>query len=314
LERCNTAYQAAQKSFNEATQKALNATAQAPQQRNPRKRSLYNSEQDITTDKPKKKLKGEVVQQDLQPHGVRNLSQYSGSEARTAFVVNLPFSVDEQELKQMFSKFGEVKEVRLVRDAGSQKSKGFAYVEFLSEESATASLALDKSDLKGRRLKVSISSPPSSKLVRDYSDKLTLFVSNLPTSTTKEELEDIFKSAGAIKDVRIVRDKKDNSPKGFAYVEFADEESLNSALTLSREIQGVPLSVARSAPPAKLHQQRTPFAYHDAGYQVVSKTEVKGPSSTPRSRASLMPRALRPTQSPQKPMSNDEFRKQLLGK
>jgi len=106
-------------------------------------------------------------------------STWSESESRTAFVVNLPFSVDEKELGELFSKvylsspmdistkgfillcvqFGKVVEVRFP----GKKRKGYAYVEFENETSAQASLELDQSDFKGRRLKVSISSPPEPK-------------------------------------------------------------------------------------------------------------------------------------------------------
>ncbi|RCH84070.1 hypothetical protein CU098_007473 [Rhizopus stolonifer] len=61
-------------------------------------------------------------------------------------------------------------------------------------------------------------------------NKYILFVGNLPFTTTKEDLEKHFESAGTIKSVRLLTDKATGKPKGFAFMEFENSKDLNKAL------------------------------------------------------------------------------------
>ena len=71
------------------------------------------------------------------------------------YVGNLPFSADEDELRELFSKQGEVESVRIITDAYYGRSKGFGFVEMASEEEASAAIeALNGADMGGRALKV----------------------------------------------------------------------------------------------------------------------------------------------------------------
>ncbi|KAL5970650.1 Squamou cell carcinoma antigen recognized by T-cell 3 [Taenia solium] len=64
-------------------------------------------------------------------------------------------------------------------------------------------------------------------------DDQTVFVSNLPFSTTEDELKSIFVKCGELVSIRLVRDYAGKS-KGFGYVEFADASSVPAALELDR--------------------------------------------------------------------------------
>lgn len=71
------------------------------------------------------------------------------------YVRNLPYSATEDELEQFFSKSGQVSQVHLVLDKQTKRSKGFAFVQFSSPESAKRALEeLDHSIFQGRLLHV----------------------------------------------------------------------------------------------------------------------------------------------------------------
>lgn len=53
-------------------------------------------------------------------------------EKNKLFVKGLPFSIKESDLKELFGKFGDLKDVRLVTFRNGH-SKGIAYVEFEDE-------------------------------------------------------------------------------------------------------------------------------------------------------------------------------------
>ncbi|XP_050292584.1 multiple RNA-binding domain-containing protein 1 [Quercus robur] len=76
-------------------------------------------------------------------------------ETGRLFVRNLPYTANEEELEEHFSKFGDVSQVHIVIDKDTKRSKGIAYVRYAVAESAMRALEeLDNSDFQGRLLHV----------------------------------------------------------------------------------------------------------------------------------------------------------------
>ena len=76
------------------------------------------------------------------------------------YVGNLAYSVTEDDLKEAFSRFGEVSEVTLITDKFSGQSKGFGFVEMSNNSEADAAIkALNETPLKGRNIKVNQAKP-----------------------------------------------------------------------------------------------------------------------------------------------------------
>ncbi len=76
------------------------------------------------------------------------------------FVGNLANDVSEQELSDLFGKYGKVHEVKIIRDLFSQQSKGFGFVEMPSNSEAQAAMKeLNTFDLKGKKLTVNEARP-----------------------------------------------------------------------------------------------------------------------------------------------------------
>lgn len=75
--------------------------------------------------------------------------------AKRVFVGNLPFTATEDQLRDLFSKHGEVVSASIVTDKFTNRSRGFAFVEMAADEAATAAIAaLNGYDLDGRPLTV----------------------------------------------------------------------------------------------------------------------------------------------------------------
>jgi len=76
------------------------------------------------------------------------------------FVGNLPFSVTQDSLSELFSQYGEVVDVKLITDRMSGRSKGFGFVEYSTEDAANQAVAaMDGHDMEGRPLAVKIAKP-----------------------------------------------------------------------------------------------------------------------------------------------------------
>lgn len=84
--------------------------------------------------------------------------------AKKLFIGNLSFNISEEQLKDMFSPYGSITNLNIVKDKFSGRSKGFAFVEFTTEEEAAAALAgLDGSEHDGRNIGVKEALPRTDK-------------------------------------------------------------------------------------------------------------------------------------------------------
>ena len=75
------------------------------------------------------------------------------------YVGNLPFSVDEEAFKALFTAFNP-SEVTLIKDKFSGRPKGFGFVTIDDDEAAKKAIAeMNGKDVEGRELKVSEARP-----------------------------------------------------------------------------------------------------------------------------------------------------------
>ena len=76
------------------------------------------------------------------------------------YVGNLPYDVNEDELRQQFSAFGTVSDVSIPKDKDSGRSKGFGFVEMPTQAEAEAGIAaMNGKPYKDRTLTVSEARP-----------------------------------------------------------------------------------------------------------------------------------------------------------
>ena len=79
------------------------------------------------------------------------------------YVGNLSYSVTNEKLKELFSNYGEVRQVNII------EGRGYGFVEMSSpSEAEKAKEALNGSDFEERTLKVDEARPPRSREGRDY--------------------------------------------------------------------------------------------------------------------------------------------------
>jgi cold-inducible RNA-binding protein len=76
------------------------------------------------------------------------------------YVGNLASDVTNEDLSNLFSQYGQVKEAKVIRDMFSQESRGFGFVEMPGEaEAQNAIKELNTKELKGKNLVVNEARP-----------------------------------------------------------------------------------------------------------------------------------------------------------
>ncbi len=77
------------------------------------------------------------------------------------YVGNLPYSVDDASLADLFAPHGTVQSATIIIDKFANRSKGFGFVEMSSDDEAQAAIdALNETEVDGRKVVVNIARPP----------------------------------------------------------------------------------------------------------------------------------------------------------
>lgn len=172
------------------------------------------------------------------------------NELNTIMVSNLDFNLTEDQLREIFSQFGDIVDIRLARNYKG-KSKGMVFIEFSCIKSVKEALKNDRMIIESRPAFINEYGKRHGLQYSTSRENHKLFISNLTANVTADQLRELFGKYGKLRDVRLVT-RRDGSPKGVAYVEFVDEDNARRAL----EANGIVLdeqeiSVAISDPPIK---------------------------------------------------------------
>lgn len=77
------------------------------------------------------------------------------------YVGNLPYTVNSDELRKLFSEYGEIIDAIVIVDRATGRSKGFGFVEFATDEMADAAIkAMQDKEIEGRKIVVNVARPP----------------------------------------------------------------------------------------------------------------------------------------------------------
>lgn len=185
------------------------------------------------------------------------------NDKRTIFVNNLPYDITKEQIKEMFVKYGEILDVRVIYNPKTNKPRGYCYVEFNDEDSTVKCLNDVKDNpimLLGRKIIIG-QSVSISKLRNKV--EYVVHVTNLSFKLNEEELIMFFEKECNIerKDivkVVICRDKeKKSKSKGYGFVQFSSIEMMNEAVKGNgKMLKGRSIVVKESNRPITMQQHK----------------------------------------------------------
>lgn len=83
------------------------------------------------------------------------------------YVGNLPFTISDSDLEDLFGEYGEVERAKVITDRETQRSRGFGFVTMPNDsEGQEAVDSLNDSDFNGRNLRVNEARPRESRPAR----------------------------------------------------------------------------------------------------------------------------------------------------
>jgi len=174
------------------------------------------------------------------------------TEERTVFVGNLPSSTKKEVLKTLTTLFSQVGKVEAVKFRSAARtdfntSKNVA-VRMSTVEEAQSACSLNNKQVEDSTIRVVMALKDKS-----HDNRRAIFLGNLDSKTQEEDIRKLFSKCGEVDNMRLVKDANTGIGKGFAYVNFVSEDSVELAIRLnSHEVHGKKVRVARSVKKAKV--------------------------------------------------------------
>ncbi|XP_071744894.1 CUGBP Elav-like family member 1 isoform X3 [Lepeophtheirus salmonis] len=142
------------------------------------------------------------------------------------FVGQVPRSMNENDLKNMFEEFGPVHQINVLRDKVTGQSKGCCFVTFYSRKSALdAQNALHNiKTLDGMHHPIQMKPADT-----ENRNERKLFIGMVSKKYNEEDIKNMFKSYGTIEECTVLRDTSGIS-KGCAFVTFSNRPCALTAI------------------------------------------------------------------------------------
>ena len=157
-------------------------------------------------------------------------------EQRKKLMINyLPRSVDVNQLKAMFEKFGAVANAHIVKNTATNESKGYGFITFHDESASESAIhELNGHQMEDKRLRVAYSTPiddnnRSKATPASSSDDVNVYIANLPKSWDEKELTARFETYGPVKHCKILRDAAGAS-RGAGFVRYETSKMAAAAI------------------------------------------------------------------------------------
>ena len=141
---------------------------------------------------------------------------------KTNLIVNyLPQTMTDENFRVLFAKYGDIRSARIIRNKNTGYSYGFGFVDYInSEDAAMAANELDGYVFNNKKIKVSYARPSG-----DDIKNANLYIANLPTDYTENDVRSLFSKFGEIIQCRLLGNRA-----GTAFVLFNLNEQAKNAM------------------------------------------------------------------------------------
>jgi RNA recognition motif-containing protein len=87
------------------------------------------------------------------------------------YVSNLSFNVQDEDLREFFTPYGEVTSAKIINDRETGRSRGFGFVEMSDDEASQKAITeLNDASVDGRTIKVMEAKPKADKPARSFNN------------------------------------------------------------------------------------------------------------------------------------------------
>lgn len=169
------------------------------------------------------------------------------------FIGGISWETEDVAFHEAFKVFGDITDCIIMRNPAG-KSRGFGFVTFANSTAVNACLA-EAIVLDGRTLDTKLAVPKGDhdsttrrKEVQTHRKTCKIFIGGIAPDTTKEDLDNHFGTYGTITDSIVMTDRVTSRSRGFGFVTFEKEESVDKLCEDTHEISGKQVDVKKAIP------------------------------------------------------------------
>ncbi|AMD18617.1 HBL285Wp [Eremothecium sinecaudum] len=167
------------------------------------------------------------------------------------FIGGLNWETTEDNLREYFSKYGAVTEVKIMRDGTTGRSRGFGFLSF-ADASSVDEVVKTQHILDGKVI------DPKRAIPREEQDKTgKIFVGGIGPDVRPKEFEEFFSQWGSIIDAQLMLDKDTGRSRGFGFITYDSPDAVDRVCQNKFiEFKGKRIEIKR-AEPRQVQKQRT---------------------------------------------------------
>ncbi|XP_015673177.1 heterogeneous nuclear ribonucleoprotein A/B [Protobothrops mucrosquamatus] len=171
-------------------------------------------------------------------------------DAGKMFVGGLSWDTSKKDLKDYFTKFGEVTDCTIKMDPNTGRSRGFGFILFKEAASVDKVLEQKEHKLDGRVI------DPKKAMAMKKDPVKKIFVGGLNPEATEDKIREYFGEFGEIEAIELPMDPKTNKRRGFVFITFKEEEPVKKILEKKfHNVSGSKCEI-KVAQPKEIYQQQ----------------------------------------------------------
>ncbi|XP_066473943.1 heterogeneous nuclear ribonucleoprotein A/B isoform X1 [Tiliqua scincoides] len=171
-------------------------------------------------------------------------------DAGKMFVGGLSWDTSKKDLKDYFTKFGEVTDCTIKMDPNTGRSRGFGFILFKEAASVDKVLEQKEHKLDGRVI------DPKKAMAMKKDPVKKIFVGGLNPEATEDKIREYFGEFGEIEAIELPMDPKTNKRRGFVFITFKEEDPVKKILEKKfHNVSGSKCEI-KVAQPKEVYQQQ----------------------------------------------------------
>ncbi|KAJ4815259.1 RNA-binding (RRM/RBD/RNP motifs) family protein [Rhynchospora pubera] len=181
------------------------------------------------------------------------------------FIGGISWETNEDRLTEYFGRYGEVAEAVIMRDRVTGRARGFGFIVF-ADPAVAERVTMEKHMIDGRMVEAKKAVPRDDQSITGSKTGINastlgspgpgggrtrkIFVGGLPSSITDSDFKLYFEQFGPISDVVVMYDQTTQRPRGFGFITFDSDDSVDRVLAKSsfHHLNGKLVEVKRAVP------------------------------------------------------------------
>ncbi|XP_026819243.1 heterogeneous nuclear ribonucleoprotein A3 homolog 1-like [Rhopalosiphum maidis] len=156
---------------------------------------------------------------------------HSRKHIRQLFIGDLHSKTTYESLKEFFQQWGEVEAAIVKRCHQTNRSRGFGFITYSQSYMVDQAMSNTPHKIDGREVETKLATPRSVNELNIKVDRNKVFVSGI-NKQSEHDLYLYFRQFGNITSIKIVRDKYTGDIKGFGFIKYDVQTSVDKALSI----------------------------------------------------------------------------------